>query len=470
MTVPTSSPAVDRSGNLTGGPAALLQDLIRFDTSNPPGNERDCINYIQTLLESAGFETSVLGRSPSRPNLIARLQGQGRAAPLLLHGHVDVVPASKQEWQIPPFEATIVDGYIWGRGALDMKGGITMMLSALLRAKREGVIPPGDVILAMVSDEEAGGEFGAKYLVQNHPQLFEGVRYALGEFGGFSFPIGKQRFYPIMVAEKQICVLRAVVRGTSGHGSLKNRYSATARLAQVLRQLDRHPLPIHLTPVAKDLFQSISSNQRLPISILFRQLGCTRTAGWALRAMGERGLLFGHLLRNTANATLLRGGDQINVVPSEIELGLDGRLLPGFTPDDLISELKVILGDDVDLEVVDHDPGPPEPDMGLFDTLADVLRQADPQGIPVPMLLPGATDGRFLARLGIQSYGFLPMLLPPDFAFSETIHGPNERVPIDALEFGCEAMYQVLRRFGEGREGPSTLTPAHLWQPEIHDN
>ncbi len=447
-----------------------MRSSYRINTENPPGNERDCILYIQTLLESAGFETSLLGRSLNRPNLIARLPGQGHAAPLLLHGHVDVVPASKQEWENPPFEANIVGGYIWGRGALDMKGGIVMMLAAVLRAKREGLVPPGDVILAMVSDEEAGSEFGTKYLVRNHPQLFEGVRYALGEFGGFSFPIEKQRFYPIMVAEKQICVLRAVVRGTSGHGSLRSRYSATARLAQVLRQLDRHPLPIHLTPVTKDLFQSISSSLPFPGSFVFRQLLRPRTAAWALRAMGERGLLFGHLLRNTANPTMLRGGDQINVAPSEIELGLDGRLLPGFTPDDLISELKESLGDDVDLEVVHHDSGPPEPDMGLFDTLAGVLRQADPQGIPVPMLLPGATDGRFLAMLGIQSYGFLPMLLPPDFAFTQTIHGPNERVPIDALDFGCEAMYQLLRRFGEGRGGPSTLSPAHLWQPKIHPN
>lgn len=473
MASPTSTPSFNLSGNSSGGPVALLQQLIRFDTTNPPGNERECIGYIKSLLEDAGFETLVVGRSRSRPNLIARIQGLGQAPPLLLHGHVDVVPANSQEWQHPPFEASIVNGYVWGRGALDMKGGIAMMLTALLRVKSEGLAPPGDVVLAMVSDEEAGGEFGTKYLVQSHRRLFEGIRYAVGEFGGFSLAIGKRRFYPIMVAEKQICVLQATVRGTGGHGALKSQSTAIANLAHALRKLERRQLPIHLTPITKEMFRRVSSNLPFPGNLLFRQLLWRPAAGWALKAMGERGLLFGQLLRNTANPTMLRGAEQINVVPSEITLGLDGRLLPGYSPGDLMSELKKIVGDELDLKVVHHDPGPPEPDMGLFGTLAKILRQADPAGVPVPMLLPAATDGRFLARLGIQSYGFLPMSLPRDFPFSETIHGSNERVPVDALAFGSEAMYQLLRRFGEGQSGPSPLSQFQLSQsqwcaPEIH--
>ena len=454
MTSSASTP----HGILPRNPVRLLQDLVRFDTSNPPGNEQECLVHIEGILAEAGCQSLLLGRSSTRPNLIARLGGRGQAPPLLLLGHVDVVPAQGQSWQHPPFDADIADGYVWGRGTLDMKGGVAMMLSAFLRLKAEGVAPPGDVILALVSDEEAGGEFGTKYLVENHRELFKDVRYAIGEFGGFSFPIARRRFYPIMVAEKQICVLRATIRGTGGHGALRGPSSATARLVAVLQRLERHQLPLHLTPVAVELFKAVSSSLPFPSNVLFRQLLNSVLAGWLLKAMGDRGRLFGQLLRNTVNPTIIRGGDQINVVPSEINIGLDGRLLPGYTPQDLMYELHRLVGDDVGLEVVHHDPGTGNPDMGLFGTLAAILRQADPEGHPVPMLLPAATDGRFLARLGIQAYGFLPMALPPDFNFSQTIHGANERIPIEALDFGCEAMYQLLLRFDQGETEPSPVT------------
>ena len=463
-----SEPKTSTVVNLPISPVELLQNLVRFDTTNPPGNERECVSYIQRLLEQAGLETTVLSRSPSRPNLIARIKGIGQAPPLLLHGHIDVVPANAPEWLHPPFEANIIDGYLWGRGTLDMKGGIAMMITAMLRLKSEGVSPPGDVVLAVVSDEEAGGEFGTKYLVQSHREIFEGIRYAVGEFGGFSFPIAKRSFYPIMVAEKQICVLRATIRGASGHGSLRNRSSAIARLARVLGRLQRRQLPVHVTPVIKDMFRRVSASLPFPASIVFRQLMRDSTAGLVTKAMGDRGLLFSQLLRNTANPTMLRGGEQINVMPSEIDLGLDGRLLPGYKPSDLVAELKHIIGEDIELEVVHHDPGPPAPDMGMFDTLATILKEADPEGIPVPMLLPGATDGRFLARIGIQSYGFLPMKLPQEFTFAETIHGTNERITVDALAFGSEAMYQLLTRFGRAPQGPSTLSQAP-WLEDAKD-
>ena len=186
-------------------PAELLRRLIQFDTTNPPGNEAECITFINGLLTQAGVETTIVGQTPQRPNLIARLPGQGSAAPLLLYGHVDVVTTENQQWQHPPFEGKVVDGFVWGRGALDMKGGVAMMLAAFLRARGEHLKLPGDVILAIVSDEEAGGDFGSKYLVEHHADLFDGVRYAVGEFGGFTFYVGKQRFYPVMIAEKQIC-------------------------------------------------------------------------------------------------------------------------------------------------------------------------------------------------------------------------------------------------------------------------
>jgi acetylornithine deacetylase/succinyl-diaminopimelate desuccinylase-like protein len=189
-------------------PVELLQRLIRFNTTNPPGNERECVEWIEEVLRAGGYETKFLAKDPERPNLLARLKGRNEAPSLLLQGHVDVVPVEGQDWQHQPLEGKNVDGWVWGRGALDMKGGVAMMLAAFLRAKAEGLTPPGDVLLLVLSDEESGGDYGAKYLVEEHARLFDGVRYALGEFGGFSLYVGRRRFYPIQVAEKQLCFLK----------------------------------------------------------------------------------------------------------------------------------------------------------------------------------------------------------------------------------------------------------------------
>jgi acetylornithine deacetylase/succinyl-diaminopimelate desuccinylase-like protein len=429
-------------------PPELLQNLIRFDTTNPPGNERPCIEYIDRLLTESGFSTTILAKDPQRPNLITRLAGQGKAPPLLLYGHVDVVTTERQSWQHPPFEGQLLNGFVWGRGALDMKGGIVMMLAALLRVKEEGLPLAGDVVLALVSDEEAGGFFGARYLVEEHSHLFHGIRYAIGEFGGFSFTVAGRRFYPVMVSEKQVCRLRATVRGPGGHGSLHWRGGAMAHLSKMLKRLDERPLPVHVTPVTRMMFREISSHLPFPQNVMLRQLLYPHLTQLILGLLGERGRAFEPLFRHTVNATIVRGGDKVNVIPSEIVVDMDGRLLPGFSPDDLLAEVKQIVGSGVDLEVVRHDPGPATPDLGMFDTLASILREADPSGVPVPMLLPAATDGRLFARLGIQTYGFLPMPLPADFNFSETIHSADERIPVDALEFGSKAIYQLLRRFG----------------------
>ena len=443
-----STSSTQESYSVCPDPVELLQRLIRFDTTNPPGNERECVAYISNLLTEAGCDFTIVGSSPDRPNLIARLKGQGTAPPLLLYGHVDVVTTADQTWQHPPFEGRLVDGYVWGRGALDMKSGIVMMLSAFLKAKAEGVHLPGDVILALVSDEEGGGDAGAKYLVENRAELFQGARYAIGEFGGFSYEIGRQRFYPIMVAEKQICHLRATVRGAGGHGSMSHRDGAVGRMALFLRRLEQRRLPVHVTPVTRSMVETISSKLPWPQGVVFRQLLKPRMTNTVLGLMGDKGASFGPLLRNTANPTVIRAGEQINVAPSKAEVDLDGRLLPGYSPEDIISELVALAGGELELEVIRHDPGPSEPDMTLFETLKDILRSADPDGEPVPILLPGATDARFFSRLGIQTYGYLPMRLPPELNFSRLIHGPDERIPVDALTFGTEAIFQLMHRFG----------------------
>lgn len=429
-------------------PRELLQRLIQFDTTNPPGNESECISFINGLLTEAGIETNILSYIPERPNIIARLHGQGKASPLLLYGHVDVVTTENQKWQHPPFEGKATDGFVWGRGALDMKGGVSMMLAAFLRAKAESLKLPGDVILAIVSDEETLGDCGAKYLVEKHSDLFKDVRYAIGEFGGFTFYIGNRRFYPIMVAEKQVCWMKATVRGLGGHGSMPVRGGAMARLSQLLQQLDKHRLPVHVTPAARLMFRTMASALGGLTGFILSQLTNPVLTNGVLNLLGERGRLFDPLLHNTVSATILHGVDKINVIPSEVSVELDGRLLPGYHPDDMITELHQIIGTDVKLEVIRHDLGPAAPDMGLFDKLAGILREADPDGIPVPLLLSGTTDGRIFSRLGIQTYGFLPMQLPEDFNFARTIHAADERIPMEAVDFGANAIYKLLQRFG----------------------
>ena len=438
------------SGNISSiyqRPAELLQRLIRFDTTNPPGNEAECIAFIDELLKGAGIKTTILARAPEHPNLIARLSGQGKVPPLLLYGRVDVVTTENQKWQHPPFEGKIADGFIWGRGALDMKGGIAMMLAAFIRAKKEGLALPGDVVLTIVSDEETLGDLGAKFLVEDHPDLFEGIRYAIGEFGGFSLYVGKKKFYPISVAEKQVCWIKATLRGPAGHGSLPARGGAMAKLSRLLQKLDKKRLPVHITSTARLMFKTVASTLGGPNGLLLGQLLNPALTNIVLNVLGERGHVFDPLLHNTVNATVLHGSDKINVVPGEVSVELDGRLLPGFKPEDMIAELRQIIGQDVGLEVFHFDPGPAEPDMGLFDKLADILSEFDPEGKAVPLLLGGTSDARFFTRLGIQTYGYLPTPLPQDFNFSKTIHAADERIPVEAVDFGSNALLEVLRRF-----------------------
>ena len=428
-------------------PVELLQSLIRFDTTNPPGNEAACIAFIDGLLTDAGFETATVAKDPGRSNLIARLRGRGEAPPLLLYGHVDVVTTVGQRWTRPPFGGEIADGFVWGRGALDMKGGLAMYLSAFMRARAEGLTPAGDVLLAALSDEEAGGDFGARYLVESHAGLFEGVRYAVGEFGGFSLLVGRKKFYPIQVAEKQICWMKATVRGPGGHGSLPMRGGAMAKLAKLIERLEENRLPVHVTPIMRQMMETVAQNQPFPTSTILRQLLNPPLSGVVLKLLGERGRMFEALLRNTVNPTIVRGGEKVNVIPNEVVLELDGRLLPGYGPDDMVAELRRVMGGEVELELVRHDPGPGEPDMGMFDLLAGILVEADPGGVPVPLLLPGTSDARFFSRIGIQTYGFTPMKLPSDIGFMESVHGADERIPVEAVEFGAGAVYELLRRY-----------------------
>lgn len=428
-------------------PLELLQNLLRFDTTNPPGNEAECIAYIDGLFRDAGIETTVLGRVPERPNLIARLKGRGEAPPLLMHGHVDVVTTANQAWQHDPFAGEIADGYLWGRGALDMKSAVANMICALLRAKSEGFVPAGDILVAAVSDEEQGGDYGAKWLVENHPELFQGVKYSIGEAGGDTTYIVGQKFYPIQVAEKQICRIQATFRGTGGHGSVPRRGGAMSKLGKFLTTLDQKRLPVHITPVVEQMLSGMLAALPASMSHGVQGLLDPTTTDATLDGMGSIGMLLDPLLHNTVSPTIVEGGHAINVIPSEITLKLDGRLLPGFTPDDGIQELRALVGDDVQLDVLRYDSYPTQIDLSLYETLAGIMREADPEGTPVPYVLTGVTDGRHFAQLGIQNYGFTPLKLPDDDSLVRTVHDSDERVPVDAMDFGADCTYKLIQRY-----------------------
>jgi acetylornithine deacetylase/succinyl-diaminopimelate desuccinylase-like protein len=322
-----------------------------------------------------------------------------------------------------------------------MKGGVAMCVRAFLDAVERDVDTP--LVLLVLSDEENGGDMGAMFIADEQPQVLGGAKHALGEFGGASQVIGGRRFYPIQVAEKQICWLRMTVRGPGGHGALGVRRGAMRKLGDILRTLDRKQPPVHIVPLVHEWFETMAAHLPRPQAIAMRRLLDPRTADLAVRAIGKPAL--GRVIRNTVSPTILRGGEKINVIPSEVELQLDGRILPGQTPDDLMREVHDLVGrDGVELELVRHDPGPPEPDLSQFELLAATIRELDPAGVPVPMLQAGVTDARHLSRARVQTYGFLPLRLPDDFEFTPLIHAADERVPADALQFGVDAIARVI--------------------------
>jgi len=429
--------------------AELTQDLIRYDTTNPPGNEAACVHHVERLLSGAGLDTVLDGISPERPNLVARLAGRGQAPPLLLQGHADVVTTTGQTWTHPPFAGDLLDGRVWGRGAIDMKGGIAMMALAALRFVAEGRRPPGDVVIAVPADEEAGGFQGAGWLVANRAELFAGVRHALGEGGGMAWYVDGRRFYPLMVSEKRVCVTRATFRGRGGHGSRPLRGGVMAKLGRALVSLDSHRMPVHLGTTTRLMVEGLrdgleEGEVREQVSLLLDPALCDP----ALDRLGDTGWLLDPLLHNTVNATMVRGGLKFNVIPTEIELDLDCRLLPGQTTEGWLAELRAVLGDDAELAIVGEVKMMPEPKLGaFFETLCDTLRVADPGCTPIPHLMSGGTDARNFALLGIQTYGFLPHNFPEGTSYERTMHDADEQVPVSALEFGTAAIHEAIDRY-----------------------
>jgi acetylornithine deacetylase/succinyl-diaminopimelate desuccinylase-like protein len=316
-----------------------------------------------------------------------------------------------------------------------------MFITAVLRARAEKWLPSGDVVLAILSDEEQGGRFGARYLVEHHPRLFAGIRFAISEFGGFSINFAGRRFYPIQVAEKQKCWLRATVRAPSEDGS--------TLLPSFLERIDKKRLPVHVTSTVREMVETVGDAFPLGLGGALKLLLRPRIADRTLGLAGKRGARLDLLLRNAVDP----GSGRIQAASNPATAEFVARSLPGFSPDDTIAELRTLAGELIELELLRCEPPPREIDMGLYRVLARVMRETDPKGIPVPYVLARAeTDARFFARLGIQTYGFLPMHLPPALNFTKLIHAADERIPAEALDSGSDAIFKVLHRFHEAPE------------------
>ncbi len=427
-----------------------LSRLLRFDTSNPPGNETPAALYLKQAFEREGFEEMhLLEAAPRRGNLIVRLRGDGSRLPLLLSAHLDVVPAEAEHWTQPPFSGAVVDGAVWGRGALDMKHMAAMSLMVLILAKRQGLPLKRDLVFAAVADEEMGFDYGSRWLVENHPDLVR-AEYGLSEMGGMLVPLVGLRTYPIQMAEKGVCWLRMRARGQPGHGSTPHDANAVVRLAEAVARIrDGGGMPIHVTPAVAGFVRALAAALPPGQGMLLRGLLNPRSAPLVLgRLPAEQRYLFRAMLCNTLAPTGLRAGSKTNVIPSQAEAELDCRLLPGQTAEDALREIGAIVGRGVELEPFMVSPGV-EFDTGtdLFRLLGRALKAYDLAAIPVPLMATGGTDASQYARLGMTVYGFTPGQPPADLPLTRLVHGHDERIPVASLHFGVRVLWDVVRAF-----------------------
>ncbi len=425
-----------------------LRQLIQFNTTNPPGNEKPSAEFLAEILRKEQIEPKIFESAPNRANLVARINGTGEKPPIMIDGHLDVVPAEPESaWKYPPFSGELKEGYIWGRGALDMKQAVIANLMAFIVLKRSGIKPKRSLIFTATADEEAGGTFGAKWLVDNQPDLIK-AEYCLGEMGGFSMEIAGKRFYPIEVAEKGVCWLRIRARGEAGHGSLPTKESAPIKLARAVKILGEKKLPYHLTPVVERFFQLLSENMRGIQGKILKLLTNPKLADLIIdRVLPDKDLArsFWAILHNTANPTILRAGEKTNVIPSEAICEIDGRILPGQSPEGFIQEVRELIGKDYELEIINRLlPASQSPDDPIIKVFEKQIKKHDPEAIIIPNLIPGFTNGSHYSRLGIKYFGFTPVRLKSDERFAELIHGINERVPVDGYKFGLRVFIETI--------------------------
>lgn len=416
----------------------ICRELIRIDTSNfgddsGPG-ERKAAEYVAGLLAEVGIDSQILESEPGRASVVARWGNQNSPRPgLLIHGHLDVVPAQASDWSVDPFAAEVVDGYLFGRGAVDMKDFDGMLLSVVRARQRAGVIPDRPITLVFTADEEAGGVLGAHWLVEHHPDLFEGCTEAIGEVGGFSTEVGGQRLYLIESGEKGIEWMRLRARGTAGHGSMGNSDNAISHLASGLLALGQHEWPAEPGPSMTMLLAKV------------RELtGADGSPDELLAHFGPAVRMIGAGIRNTTNATMLEAGYKHNVVPGEAVAYVDGRFLPGHG-ESFLPTVQGIVGDQVVAERHINDNALEYAFEGdLIDAMTVALHSQDPGAHIAPFLMSGGTDAKAWHKLGITSFGFVPLRLPGDLDFTALFHGVDERVPLDSLDFGSKVFDEFL--------------------------
>jgi acetylornithine deacetylase/succinyl-diaminopimelate desuccinylase-like protein len=421
--------------------AALTSDLIRIDTTNPgdhsgPG-EREAAEHVAALLAEVGIEPVLLESHPRRTSLMARIPGEDSSRPaLLIHGHLDVVPADAADWRVHPFSGEIDGDCVWGRGAVDMKDMDAMVLAVVRQRMREGRRPARDVVLAFLADEEAGGTYGARWVVDNHPELLEGVTEAIGEVGGFSATIGGRRLYLIQTAEKGMAWLRLTARGTAGHGSMLQPDNAVTAVAEAIARIGRRDWPTRLTPAVQGFLQEACDALGIEFS--------PDNAREVLEKLGPISRMIGATLSHTANPTMLSAGYKVNVIPQSASAQIDGRFLPGHEAD-FFGEVDSLLGAGVTREFVHHDIAVETTfDGDLVGAMSAAVLHHDPEARLVPYCLSAGTDAKSFSRLGIRCFGFSPLRLPADLDFSGMFHGVDERVPVSALQFGAAVLDRFL--------------------------
>jgi acetylornithine deacetylase/succinyl-diaminopimelate desuccinylase-like protein len=427
---------------------ALFRHLLRIDTTNPPGRETAAAEACARALAAEGIDSQLLARTPGRDNLVARLRGDGSRGPLLLNAHLDVVPADPQGWTCPPFGGEIRDGWVYGRGALDMKNMAALSVAVLRQLKRQGIRLARDLIFCGSADEEAGSEHGALWLVDRHPEAVR-ADFGLGEVGGFSLHVDGRVFHPVMVAQKGVCWFRMRARGEPGHGSIPRPDSAVVRLSRAVAKLGESRLPPHATPLYRSTMRALAAGARGVARAAMASMASETIAYRFLPRLGSGlGRSLAALLSNTASPTGLSAGSSPNVHPAAAECVVDGRTLPGQTREDLLREVRAVVGPDIELEPFYERSAIEMPvETPLFEEIATAVAEMDAAARVVPVLMPGFTDAYAFSRLGCTFHGFVPLRLPPGVPFADLFHGEDERIPVDGFLWGLRVLYRIVRGF-----------------------
>jgi len=421
---------------------AICQSLIRIPSVNygdGKGNEEAVAVKVVELLNEVGISSKIYESAQGRCNVITRIKGSDASRPgLVVHGHLDVVPADAADWSVDPFSAEIKDGMIWGRGAVDMKNTDAMIIAIFRMWARKKIVPPRDIVVAFFADEEAGSLYGSRWMVANHPEVFDGCSEAISEVGGFSVTVsGNKRLYFIEAAQKGIHWMKISASGRAGHGSMMNSENAISRLSEAVSKIGNYEWPQRYTSTVKTLFRKIAEvtgkkydeNDLRPL----------------LTEIGPMARMIGATLQNTANPTMLEAGYKANVIPQSASAVIDGRFLPGYE-NELTETVQKIVGPEISIETITHDIALEVDFKGdLVEAMNRSILEFDPEGIPVPYLMSGGTDNKALSELGIIGYGFSPLILPPELDFMALFHGVDERVPIEGLKFGVNVLESFLR-------------------------